>query len=85
MKRVGRDAVLDEASVQQADQRAADWKQPRRRAPRTPTAPLLTIRVDPRIWASALAIADGNAKRIQVHSTTDVTVHNNPWRREASA
>jgi hypothetical protein len=79
MKRVGRDAVLDETSVQEADQRQADWNRPRTRAPRGPSSPLTVIRVDPEVWEAALRLADGEASRIQVHSDTNVTVHNRPW------
>jgi hypothetical protein len=46
-----------------------------------PASPVTTIVVDPHVWTEALRIAEGNAARIQVHSATEVTVHNGPWRK----
>jgi hypothetical protein len=80
MKRVGRDATLDEASVRESEQRAADWKRPVTRAPRAASNPVTTITVHPDVWAAALRLAGGIASRIEVRSETDVTVHNAPWR-----
>lgn len=35
-----------------------------------------TFRVDPRVWEVALNAANGDARRIEIHSATSVTVHN---------
>lgn len=80
MKRVGRDATLDEASVQNSEQRQSEWRRPTTRRPRHLVPVVTTITVDPRVWETALRLADGVASRIQIHSPTSVTVHNHPWR-----
>jgi hypothetical protein len=79
-----RDATLDEASVSNADQRAAEWRRPVPRGPRIST-PITTITVHPEVWAEAMRLADGNASHIQVHSEFNVTVHNRPWRTNKKA
>lgn len=79
MKRVGRDATLDEVSVSQAEQRVTEWRRPTTRRARH-LVPVTTITVDPRVWETALRLADGVPSRIQIHSSTSVTVHNHPWR-----
>lgn len=35
-----------------------------------------TVRVDPRVWAMALDLAGGDARRLEVHSTHEVVVRN---------
>ena len=57
----------------------------RRRKRRTQAASsmnsrLTRITVDPQVWAAALDLAGGDAARIEVHSSTNVTIHNKPWR-----
>lgn len=38
----------------------------------------VTIKVDPRVWAVARKLSEGNPRRIEVVSATEVIVHNNP-------
>ena len=37
---------------------------------------MTTFRVHPNVWAIALKAANGDAHRIEIHSETDITVHN---------
>lgn len=36
------------------------------------------LKVDPTVWAHALDLADGDARRIEVRGKFDVVVHNEP-------
>lgn len=36
------------------------------------------ITVDPRVWKAALQLAEGNARRIQIVSETEVIIHDSP-------
>ena len=37
---------------------------------------MLTIRVDPRVWAEAIRLANGNLRRIEIEMDGSVMVHN---------
>ena len=39
---------------------------------------IATLRVDPRIWGTALELSQGNPRRIEVIDELTVIVHNNP-------
>ena len=59
---------------------AGDTGSPRRVAGRRHAVE--TVTVDPRVWAAALMLADGDALRIEVIHAEDVIVHNDRgWRR----
>ncbi len=51
---------------------AARW-----RVEKSRNGPVVTIRVDPLVWAVALEVADGDVQRIKVISATEVLVKNN--------
>jgi len=58
---------------------AGDPGSPRRAAGRRHAVEVVTV--DPRVWRTALELADGDALRIQVIHAEDVIVHNTrPWR-----
>lgn len=57
-------------------------QKPRRRSYRK-AAVVVTITVDPQVWAVAMATADGETGRIEVVSATTVVVHNSTAARRS--
>lgn len=43
------------------------------------------VKVDPRVWQTALRLAGGNATLLTVVHSTEVIVHNHPQRRHLDA
>lgn len=39
---------------------------------------MIALRIDPRIWKTALDLSQGNPRRIEVINEQTVIVHNNP-------
>jgi len=78
MKSVQRDASLHESTVQSAADLAAQYETPRRgRGPDKSSRKVQIVRqVDPQVWKTALGLADGDAKRLVVRSSTEVVVKN---------
>lgn len=52
----------------------------RRRRTIVKAQPVTTVRVNPEVWALALEQADGDARRIEMISATEVKIHNKPIR-----
>lgn len=53
--------------------------------PTKPTpAPVQIIKPDLQLWRAAIVRAQGNIKRIQVISSTEVIIHNNDWRKRSN-
>lgn len=40
---------------------------------------ITTLQVDLRVWRTALALCEGNPRRLQVINAETVIIHNNPW------
>jgi hypothetical protein len=78
MKRVETDASLHEKTVQSAAELALEKGRKERAAevrPRSSKVQVVRV-VDPRVWGQALALADGDAHRLEVLSETEVRVKN---------
>jgi hypothetical protein len=69
---------LSEQAVQRADEHQRTRRPaPRRRGKGKPKPPpAIIIRLHPDAWREAMRLADGNARRIAIHSTTEFTVTN---------
>ena len=61
-------------------QTVSNYKQHARTTPKkgARSSRIATLRVDPRIWGTALELAQGNPRRIEVIDEVTVIVHNNP-------
>ncbi|MEO7905147.1 MAG: hypothetical protein ABIR91_05145 [Candidatus Saccharimonadales bacterium] len=42
-------------------------------------SPVATLQVSADVWQKALELSEGDARRIQIISTTEVVVHNHPY------
>ena len=76
-------AYMHEGTVQDI---ADGTIQPMKKERAKPTAGFKVghIKIDPRVWKTALRIANGNAHRIEIYNAQSVTVHNNiTWRKSA--
>lgn len=82
MKKITKDASLHERTVQKiAAEQVAVARRVRSMNRRTSGA--WSIKVDPRVWAVALELADGDALRIRVIHSTEVLVVNQRAHRGA--
>lgn len=68
--------VRDVVRLHQSVIQAPGALRPRSRAARHASAGVVTLTVDPAVWAAACALARGDCRRIVVHSATDVRVVN---------
>lgn len=61
-------------------QTVTNWTEHRKKVLRIKgkSSRITALRVDPRIWGTALELAEGNPRRLQVIDETTVIVHNNP-------
>jgi CO dehydrogenase/acetyl-CoA synthase gamma subunit (corrinoid Fe-S protein) len=69
MKRIGRDATLDEAAVRNAEQHADEWRRPVARGPRVAATPITTVTVHPQVWAAAKATLKPGQRLVIVNET----------------
>ena len=44
---------------------------------------VVVLKVDPRVWKTALDLADGDRQRIEVVNENEVVVHNHPKKKRA--
>lgn len=90
MKRLAKDAVVAEKTVQAAAIRLDPVKKKKRRAPKVQwvgatghgsgASTVTHTKVHPEVWQTALALCGGNPRRIEVIATDSVVVHNHPRR-----
>jgi hypothetical protein len=69
VKRIGRDATLDESSVSNADLRAAEWRRPVTRGPRVAATPVVHVTVHPEVWAAAKAVLKPGQRLVIVNES----------------
>jgi hypothetical protein len=65
---------LHEKTVQEAERHAAQYNRRPRKPPEVPG--LSHVTVHPTVWETALDLAEGNWRRIQILSATEVIVAN---------
>jgi hypothetical protein len=82
VKRIPKDAVVAEKTVQAAAVRLDPVKPKRKRGPSkgSRSSAVNHTRVVPEVWQAALALCGGNPRRIEVIATDSVVVHNHPRR-----